>query len=585
MKAKQNFLGVAARTGLLGGAIALYLCLVGMVEVFSKRDLIQDGINLGYFILLLTAVAMAYVAARQVATLSPERKPFQILLAGLIAGALTGAILTALVLVGSVFDLRQIFITASPTLYSLLTLGKGVDYAWLPIPILAVTGLLGSAFLLLPQRVARPVLMGLIVTVFVALFSGLIGVIMINQGGPIAKLAKYIFGKTGITREGAIILFVAVTAFEAFWDAKGTAIQGRYGKMPKTSRYTLRGILLVLLVIILAGLPKVSGPFVSQVIVLIGLYILMGLGLNITLGFAGLLDLGFVAFFAIGAYTMGILTSYGQFGLQHVSFWVALPIAVLVAMGAGFVLGLPVLGIRGDYLAIATLGFGEIVRILAGSDSLATYFGGPQGIIGIQKPCIGTLGPFLGVDIPRVCNGIELGGPQKLYFLTVIAAVFVAFLAWRLHGSRLGRAWMAIREDEDVAEALGINLIQTKIMAYMLGAAFAGFGGAIFAVLIGSIFASSMQLLVSINVVALIIVGGMGSIPGVIVGAFALVGLPELLREVSEYRYLFYGAALIAMMLAKPEGLWPSQTTKRELHHIEPETEGELVVLEESNVP
>jgi branched-chain amino acid transport system permease protein len=506
-------------------------------------------------------------------------------LSGLIAGALTGAALTALVLIGSVVDLRKIFVTASPVLYSLLTLGKGVDYAWIPIPILAVTGLLGSGFVLLPRRVARPVLLGLSVTILVALFSGLIGVIMINQGGPIAQLARFIFGITGITLQGAILLFLAVSVFDAFWNARGTAIEARYGRLPKTSRYTLRGILLALLVIIIASLPRVSGPFVSQVIVLIGLYILMGLGLNITLGFAGLLDLGFVAFFAIGAYTMGLLSSYGQFGLQHISFWVALPISVLAAMGAGFVLGLPVLGIRGDYLAIATLGFGEIVRLMAGSDFLAPYFGGPQGIVGIQKPCLGFLGPFIRVDVPRVCNGIELGGPQKIYFIAILAAFLVGFVAWRLRGSRLGRAWMAIREDEDVAEALGVNLIQTKIMAYVLGAAFAGFGGAIFSVLIGSIFASSMQLIVSINVVSLIIVGGMGSIPGVIVGAFALVGLPELLREVSEYRFLFYGAALITMMVARPEGLWPAATVKRELHHVEPEVEAELTVLEETNVP
>jgi branched-chain amino acid transport system permease protein len=152
----------------------------------------------------------------------------------------------------------------------------------------------------------------------------------------------------------------------------------------------------------------------------------------------------------------------------------------------------------------------------------------------------------------------------------VASAIFIAFVAWRLRESRLGRGWMAIREDEDVAEALGVNLVQTKLLAYMLGAAFAGLGGAIFSVLVGSIFASSMQLLVSINVVALIVVGGMGSIPGVIVGAIALIGLPELLREVSEYRYLIYGTVLIVMMLAKPEGLWPSQATQRELHHEHP---------------
>jgi len=331
--------------------------------------------------------------------------------------------------------------------------------------------------------------------------------------------------------------------------------------------------MLVLLVIIYIAiaLPTVSGPFIAQVIVTVALFILMGLGLNITLGFAGLLDLGFVAFYAIGAYTVGLLTSYGPFGLQHISFWVAVPIAILVAMTFGAILGLPVLGVRGDYLAIATLGFGEIVRLLAGSDFLAKYFGGPQGIIGIQKPCIGTLAPFVRVDVPRACNGIELGTVQTIYYVAILSALLIAFVAWRLRESRLGRAWMAIREDEDVAEALGVNLIQTKLLAYMLGAAFAGLGGAIFATLIGSIFATSMQLLVSINVVALIVFGGMGSIPGVIVGAIALIGLPELLREVSEFRFLFYGATLIIMMIARPEGLWPSSAAKRELHHADAE--------------
>lgn len=351
------------------------------------------------------------------------------------------------------------------------------------------------------------------------------------------------------------------------WNYRGKEVQARISRLPKRAQLSLRVLAILVILYIVIGLPRVSGPFIAQVIVTVTLFILMGLGLNITLGFAGLLDLGFVAFYAIGAYTVGLLTSYGPFGLQHISFWVAVPIAVLVAMMFGAILGLPVLGVRGDYLAIATLGFGEIVRLLAGSDFLAKYFGGPQGVIGIQKPCIGILEPFVRVDVPRVCNGIELSTVQTIYYVAIASALLIAFVAWRLRESRLGRAWMAIREDEDVAEALGVNLIQTKLLAYMLGAAFAGLGGAIFATLIGSIFATSMQLIVSINVVALIVVGGMGSIPGVIVGAIALIGLPELLREVSEFRYLIYGLVLIIMMIARPEGLWPSTATKRELHH------------------
>jgi branched-chain amino acid transport system permease protein len=571
IKGKDSFVGLAIRLGLLGGVISLFLCMVGMIEIFGKRYLIEGVVTLGHFVLLITALSIGFLTARRMSELFQHKKPFASLLAGLIAGAMNGAILTGLVLIGAIIDVRAVFLTASPTLYTMLTFGHGAQSSWMLIPIGGVAGLAGAAFLLLPEKFRQPIFRGLLITALVGLFTGLLGVIMINQGGSVAKAAKFIFGPTGLTLNGALIIFVVVTLSIFIWSARGKSMQEGIARLPKAGQAPLRLIVFAILLYVVIRLPGVSGPFVSQVIVLISLYILMGLGLNITLGFAGLLDLGFVAFFAIGAYTVGLLTSYGQYGLQHIPFWVAAPIAVLVAMLAGAFLGLPVLRIRGDYLAIATLGFGEIVRILAGSDFLAPYFGGPQGVIGIQKPCLGTLGAFLKVDVPRVCNGIELGNPKDIYFLAVIGAILVAFVATRLRDSRLGRAWIAIREDEDVAEALGINLIQTKLLAYMLGAAFAGLGGAIFAVLIGSIFASSMQLIVSINVVALIIVGGMGSIPGVTVGAIALVGLPELLREVSEYRFLFYGAALIIMMLAKPEGLWPSTVTLRELHHADAE--------------
>ena len=570
---KENFLWNAVKTGLLGGAIVLFICLIGMVEVFSKRDVIENVITLGQFVLLATAVAMGFIASRRTSSLLNQNKPVFSLTAGLIAGLFTGLLIALFVIAGDKINIRAVFLNASPTLYKLLTFGKGVGNAWLLPALGAVAGLIGSSFLLLQQGIRRPITNALLFLIFMALFSGLFRVVMINQGPGMEKAAKYLFGQTGLTVNGTIIFSIVIIFISVLWSAKGKAVQTSITRLPKSRQLTLRILFFALIAYIALALPQVSGPFIAQVIVTVALFILMGLGLNITLGFAGLLDLGFVAFYAIGAYTVGLLTSYGIFGLQHIPFWVAVPIAVLVAMGAGFVLGLPVLGVRGDYLAIATLGFGEIVRLLAGSDFLAPFFGGPQGIIGIQKPCLGTLGPFLKVDVPRVCNGIELGHPQDIYYLAVAAALLIAFVAWRLRESRLGRAWMAIREDEDVAQALGINLIQTKLLAYMLGAAMAGLGGAIFATLIGSIFATSMQLIVSINVVSLIIVGGMGSIPGVIVGAIALIGLPELLREISEFRFLLYGVTLIVMMLAKPEGLWPSQATLRELRHSEIEAE------------
>jgi len=566
---KENFLWNATKTGLLGGAIGIFLCLVGMVEIFNKRDVVEGVITLGQFVLLATFLSVGLAASRRTSNLLGQNQSRLSLISGLIAGLISGLLVILLVVIGNQVNLRAVFLNASPALYDLLTFKRSLSGIWI-LPVTGViTGLAGAAFLLLPEAVRRPVSRGVLFLIFMALFSGLFRVVLINQGTLWGVIAKGLFGQTGVTLIGAIFFFIVVVGLNVFWSSKGSNIQTTLNQLPQKRRAGLRIGLFVLIAIIALGLPQVSGPFIAQVIVIISLYILMGLGLNITLGFAGLLDLGFVAFYAVGAYTVGLLTSYGPFGLQHIPFWVAVPIAVLVAMAFGAFLGLPVLGVRGDYLAIATLGFGEIVRLLAGSDFLAPFFGGPQGVIGIQKPCLGILGTFLSVDTPRICNGIELGKPQDIYYVAVVAALLIAFVAWRLRESRLGRAWMAIREDEDVAEALGVNLVQTKLLAYILGAAFAGLGGAIFTVLIGSIFASSMQLLVSINVVALIIVGGMGSIPGVVVGAIALIGLPELLREVSEFRYLIYGLILIVMMQAKPEGLWPSQSTRRELHHAD----------------
>jgi branched-chain amino acid transport system permease protein len=275
------------------------------------------------------------------------------------------------------------------------------------------------------------------------------------------------------------------------------------------------------------------------------------MGLNLEVGLAGLLDLGFVAFFAVGAYATALLTADSPHALLHLSYWEAMPAAVLLSIGVGVLFGIPVLGVRGDYLAVATMGLGEIVRVIVMSDFASPLLGGAQGILQIPRPSVG---PF------------SLSSPVSLFYLTLIASAIAAFIAWRLENARLGRTWMALRDDEDVAQALGINLIQSKLLAYGLGAAFAGLAGSIFAVMLGSVYPSSFQLVISMNVLALIIVGGMGSLPGVAFGSMALIGLPELLREFGEYRYLLYGAALIVMMRLRPEGLWPSESRRRELH-------------------
>ena len=244
-----------------------------------------------------------------------------------------------------------------------------------------------------------------------------------------------------------------------------------------------------------------AGNFIGQVLLVVGLFTLMGMGLNLEVGLAGLLDLGFVAFYAVGAYTTALLMADSLYALAHLSFWVAMPIAVLVSLIVGVLFGILVLKIRGDYLAVATLALGEIVRVIV--LDAAPLLGGAAGSCRSRGRRSAASCWHPGVAVLPDARGLPGRRLRRL----------------AARESRLGRAWMAIRDDEDVAEALGINLIQVKLLAYGLGAAFAGLAGSIFAVMLGSIYPHSFQPIISINILALIIVGGLGSLPGVAVGA------------------------------------------------------------------
>jgi branched-chain amino acid transport system permease protein len=535
--------------------------------------------------------------------------------------------------VGSFINLRAVFLNASDDLYSQLTFGLGLAGFWIPTVIGAGLGAIGGATYAARPRLRRLLILssgsilvlgafagilrvpllaspfsdvgraitasgggltvaGAIITIggaiaydlgeaigrrFGALRAGqagavageiIVGTLFATQASLIGSLFEggtATFGTVGALIGAPIGLFVGAFVGVGLAKLVQRGVTPRVAALPASRQSFVqmlwRAFMIGLVVVFVLWLPLAAGQFFSQVVVLVALYILMGLGLNITLGLAGLLDLGFVAFFAIGGYTVGLLTSSAEYGIAHWPFWAAVPVAIVVAMLFGAFLGLPILRIRGDYLAIATLGFGEIVHIMAQSNLLLPLLGGPRGIVNIPKP----------IDVAATD---ALAGPIQIYYLALAAAAIVAFVAIRLRGSRIGRAWLAIREDEDVAEALGVNLVQTKLLAYMLGAAFAGLGGAIFAALIGAVFPSSINLQVSINVAAIVIVGGMGSIPGVVLGSIFLIGLPELFREFSDYRLLFYGVALILVMRFRPEGLWPSRSTQRELHgageNIEP---------------
>ncbi len=539
-------LSPAIRIGLIGGLITLLTCLIGIVEASTVRAVVYPVLSLGQTLLLLAYALFCSMAVRRMLASSGKALPrLRVVGGGALAGLLISVFLAALVLIGNWINLRSVLIRASPQLYDLLTFGLGLVPGIIALLLFGlIIGALVGAIYLLPNRLRRALVVGLALIPLLAI------------------VGSAFFAQRGLTVLVAVIVFVVGAGATYLWGEIGGSVKQRIANLPPAQRraYKISQVVLAALVVLLLPL---SGSYPSQVLYLVGLYVLMGLGLNIVVGFAGLLDLGYVAFFALGAYTMGVLTSpeiqwatMQLLGFQ-LSFWTALPFAVLVATLAGIILGVPVLGMRGDYLAIVTLGFGEIIRIVALSDWLKPYIGGSNGITRIPRPEIGPL---------------NFNSPSSLYYLIVIGCLLAAFVAIRVKDSRLGRAWMALREDEDVAQAMGIDLVKTKLLAFATGAAFSGLSGALFATLIGSIYPHSFTLMISINALSVIIVGGMGSIPGVLVGAFALVGLPEILREFSEYRLLLFGAALVLMMLTRPEGLIPEARRKIELHKAEAET-------------
>lgn len=554
------------RSGLIGGAVAVMLSLVGMVAAFGERYIVSGWFTMGQVLFVAPIMLLAYTAARRIAP-----QPYGItVLSGALTGLVGSAVLAIFVFVGQAINLRAMFINASPELYSTLTFEQGLS-AGLPI-LLAIGVLIGAIAAIiftLPPRLRNAIIQALMWTILIGLVRDLI-ITVVAQWVVKAKtfpawadwartfilflsnvFTKRIFAASGLKPLSALVLLLLIGGWQ-FWRFGRTrqAAPRLAGTQPQQFRrvLTLAGVSILFLL-----LPPVLGIFFAEILDNVGLFILMGLGLNIVVGFAGLLDLGYVAFYAIGAYTMAVLTS-PELGFFNLTFWQALPFALIASVLSGIILGLPVLRMRGDYLAIVTLGFGEIVRLLALSDWLRPWLGGTQGIQLVAQP---RLGEFV------------LNSQQELYYLFLVGIAIVAFIAWRLKDSRIGRSWMALREDEDVAQAMGINHVSTKLLAFATGALFSGLSGTIFAAKLQSVYPHSMNFLVSINVLSLIIIGGMGSIPGVFVGALVLIAAPDLLREFAEYRYLAYGALLVAMMLIKPEGLWPEERRKLELHEEE----------------
>ena len=326
-------------------------------------------------------------------------------------------------------------------------------------------------------------------------------------------------------------------------------IADRWADLPRGAKIAARVALVAFVYYLpLVKLPILDTPksdFASVLFFPVAVYVLMAIGLNVVVGQAGLLDLGYVAFFAIGGYTMALL------GVNHGwSFFEVLPVAIILSMTAGMILGTPTLRLRGDYLAIVTLGFGEMIRITArNTESL----GAARGIFGIPHP-------------PSVA-GLKFGviDPKPYYWLIVTMIGLVIIVVRRLERSRVGRSWTAIREDEDAAELMGINTFKYKLWAFSIGAGIGGMAGTMFASKVISITPDNFTLILSILFLAAVVLGGAGNLVGVIVGAIVVAYLPERFRAFSDLRVLVFGAALVAMMIFRPQGLLPSRRRAAEL--------------------
>jgi branched-chain amino acid transport system permease protein len=548
------------RFGSIGGAIVVYVALVGMVQQFSTINLLSDLVTLGELLIVLIPGVLGYVLSRP-RVVGGERVSIRYasaVVAGTAAGALAGGIvavtLTAIRLLGT--DLvREVFESANERLLELLTFGVGSGRGLaLPVVLCGLAGGLGAGLRGLAPVVRSPLTIGLVTVLTVAMLQDVVRVAMSELGLATAWIFDPRFG--GLTYLGAAVVWAGASA-------AGVAIRSRSPREPRPLDAQPAGVTshrMVLLFVVgvgLAALPLVLGSFLSVVLGRVGLFILLGLGLNIVVGFAGLLDLGYVAFFAVGAYTTAVLTASEISGSEIVlglPLLVALPIVLVVAVITGVLIGAPVLRLRGDYLAIVTLGFGEIAQVLVTSDWLKSLVGGARGLIGIPAP-------------EFVIGSIEISfrQPRPFYYFVLIFCLAATYVSWRLADSRIGRAWTAMREDEQVAEATGVSTVKYKLLAFATGAAIGGLAGALFAVQIGSLAPSSFDILISIQALAIVILGGMGSIPGVIVGALVLVGLPGFLSEFERYQSLVFGAALVAIMLYRPQGLLPNVRRTREL--------------------
>lgn len=556
------------RTGLLAAAGSIYISLVGLYTKFADLALVGEQITLGRVLIVAPALVAAYAVTRP-RIVAGERRSVELrsgVAAGAVAGLVGGAVFAVAIAFADWFGvdrIREVFVAVTEPLLDFLTFDRGVP-AGLPILVglCAAGGAIGGFARTAPAVIRKPASIGVLAVLLLGLLQRIIPIMLVELG--LEAQGDWLYRPaSGLTLAGATVVFAVAAGADALWNRDGGRTRERVRATVEEAPAAKVGLFVAILAV-LTILPLLLGTVISEVLGQVMIYVLLGLGLNIVVGYAGLLDLGYVAFFAFGAYTTGVLT--GAFlntttGAAEpalsadLNFYVAVWIVALLAAGVGLLIGAPVLRLRGDYLAIVTLGLGEIVSVITASKWAQPLIGGPQGMRGVTKA------ELFGFNFQD--------NPQHFYYLALGFVLLAAFVSWRLSTSRIGRAWNAMREDEQVADAMGISTTRFKLLAFALGGAIGSLGGALFAVSIGSLTPASFEIFVSITALAVVILGGLGSIPGVLVGALVLIGLPGLLREFEEYRLLIYGGALVAIMILRPQGLIPNVRRSRELEEEE----------------
>ena len=555
----------AVRFSLLGSLASIFIALSGMPVGLDRRAIIYPVLSLGFLAILWVPIAMAASAGKETVLEGMEARKRGLIDVGvgsLVGLGSTSGICCLMVLIKN-FDLRDPLVNWSPQLLDLLSYRQNISVGigiWLLVG--AGLGALGGLTNLISRFSRRLILSFMFAIVGVSVLETI--VTDLSEGFGLAWVTDLMFYKRGgLEIYGALFVGIVAVAVMLLLRQRTTTTRERFSSLSPNDQSRVKLISIIAGSLSLAILPFFLGKITNELLANVGLFVLLALGLNIVVGLAGILDLGYVAFFAVGGYTTAVLTSPDSPGFSPELPWPLALIIVVVLTGiVGLFIGAPVIRMRGDYLAIVTLGFGEIIRLLFLSDWLSGWFGGAQGITNIPGVEVG-FATVKGTD------------PRSVVLLVLLFCGVAVYVSWRLEKSRLGRAWMAIREDEDVAEAMGINTTNTKLMAFVVGAVLASFSGAIFAAKVGSIFPTSFMMLVSIIILVVVIVGGMGNISGVIVGAVVLIGVlggpkqPGLLQEFSQFKLLIYGALLVWMMLSRPEGLIPNIRRTRELHQDE----------------